>query len=103
MHGQIGQNLAVHFDTGQRQTIDKARICQRFVVGAHSRVDPLNPQGAEIPLAVLAVTGRVLVGLVDRLAGNFKGALAAAVIAFCLIENLFVTGVSGRATFNSGH
>ena len=32
VHGQIGQNLAVHFDSGQRQAVDEARVGQRFVV-----------------------------------------------------------------------
>jgi hypothetical protein len=72
VHGQIGQNLAVHLDPGQRQTVDEARIGQRLVMGAHGGVDPLDPQRAEIALAVLAVAGGVLVGLVDGLRATLK-------------------------------
>ena len=68
--GQVGQNLPVHFDTSQGQTIDEAAVCQCFVVAAHSGVDPLDPQCAEVPLAVLTVARGVLVGFVDRLTGD---------------------------------
>ena len=50
MHGQVGQNLTVNFNTGQGQTIDEAAVCQRFVMAADGGVDTLDPQGAEIAL-----------------------------------------------------
>ena len=103
MHGQIGQNLTVHLDPGKRQTVDETRIGQRFVVGAHRSVDPLDPQGAEVALAVLAVPGGVLVCLVDRLTGDLEGVLAATVIAFRGIGDLLVTCVGNCPTFNACH
>ena len=72
-------------------------------MGADGGVDALDPQGAELTLAGLAVAGRVLVGLVDGLGRGAEVAAAGAVIAFRGLEHLLVTGVSGRATFNSGH
>ena len=102
VHGQIGQNLTVHFDAGQRQTVDETRIRQRFIMGAHGRIDPLDPQGAEIALAVLAVTGLVLVRLVDGLCCHLEGILAATVIAFGLVDDLFVTRVGDCSAFGMG-
>lgn len=83
VHGQIGQNLAVHFDASQRQTVDEAAVCQRLVVAAHGGVDPLDPQGAEVALAILAVTRCILVGLVDRLRGDLEDILAPTIVALC--------------------
>jgi hypothetical protein len=53
MHGEIGQNLAVHLDPGLRQTVDEARIGQLSSWRAHGGVDPLDPQRAELALAAL--------------------------------------------------
>ena len=72
MHGQIGQNLAVNFDTSFLHAIDETAVCQRFVVHAHSGVNTLDPQRAEIPFAILAVTCCVLVRFVHSL-GDVRG------------------------------
>jgi len=32
VHGQIGQNLAVHFDAGQAEPVDEAAVCQGLIV-----------------------------------------------------------------------
>jgi len=32
VYGQIGQNLAVHFDAGQAEAVDEAAVCQRLIV-----------------------------------------------------------------------
>mgnify|MGYP006253298995 CR=1 FL=1 len=82
MHCKVGENLAVHFNPGQIQTIDKARIRQRLIMGAYRRIDPLNPQSAEVALAVMTIAGRILIGLIDRLCSNLEGVLATAIIAF---------------------
>jgi hypothetical protein len=103
VHGQISKNFAVHFDTGQVQAVDEAGIRQLGVMGAHSRVDPLDPQGAEVALAVLAVTGCVLVRLVDGLTRNFERIFATAILTFGCLDNFFMTGVSDHTTFCTGH
>ena len=82
VHCKVGENLAVHFNPGQIQTIDKARIRQRLIMGAYRRIDPLNPQSAEVALAVMTIAGRILIGLIDRLCSNLEGVLATAIIAF---------------------
>jgi hypothetical protein len=63
MHSQVGQNLAVHFDAGFGQRRDEARIGHFRIDQTDGCVDPLDPQGAEVALAVLAVAGGVLVRL----------------------------------------
>ena len=103
MYGQVCQNFAVHFDTGQVQAVDEAGICQSLVMRTDSSVDTLDPQRAEVALAVLAVAGCVLVGLVDGLTGNLEGALAAAIVTFGGLDDLLVTGVSYGSTFNAGY
>lgn len=103
VHGKIRQHFAIHFNSGQVQAVDEAGVCQRVVVQTYSRVDPLDPQSTEIALAVLAVACCVLVGLVYGLTCNLEGVLAAAIVTFGGLDNLLVTGVSGRTTFNSGH
>src|SRR5690606_17061874 len=68
---------------------------------AHRGVDALDPQGAEIALAVLAVAIGVLQRLLDRLPGDADGVLAAAVETLGLGENLLVPGVAGSASFHA--
>ncbi len=74
VHGEIGENLAVHLDASQREAVDETRIGHGFIDRANTGIDALDPQGAEVPLANLAVAGRILVGLVDGLLGNLEGA-----------------------------
>ena len=70
---------------------------------ADGSVDTLDPQRAEVTLTVVTVAGCVLVGLIDGLTCNLEGVLAAAIIAFCCFDYLFVTGVGYNTTFNSRH
>ena len=93
VHGEIGQNLAVHFDARQSQTVDELRIAQIGINQTHGSVDPLDPERAEVTLARLAVAGCVLVGLVDRLRGSAEIARARGVIAFRLLQHFLVRGV----------
>ena len=86
MYGQIGQNLTVHFDASQVQAVDEAGIGQCFVMRTDSGVDPLDPQRAEVALAVLPVTRCVLVGLVYSLRRNLEVGLAATVVTFGLLD-----------------
>ena len=103
MHGQIGQNFAVHLDAGECQAVDEFRVAQIRIDDAHRSVDPLDPQGAEVALAGLTVAGGVLVGLVDRLGGGAEVARARGVIAFRLFQHLLVRGVGDFTGFNARH
>ena len=57
----------------------------------------------DIALAILTVTGCILVGFVDGLAGYLKGILTATVITFRGFDDFFVTGVGCGTTFYAGH
>ncbi len=67
----------------------------------HSRIDTLDPQSAEIALAVVTVAGCVLVRLIDGLRCDFECVLATTIIAFGLIDDFLVTGVGYCTTFNA--
>jgi hypothetical protein len=69
----------------------------------HSSVDPLDPQRAEITLAILTVTGCILVRLIDGLARYLKGIFATSIITFSGFDDFFVTGVGCGSTFYAGH
>src|SRR6185503_4861174 len=56
--GQVGQDLAVDLDLGEPEALDQAVVGQ--AVGPGPRVDPGDPQLAEVALAVTPVTVRVL-------------------------------------------
>src|SRR5690606_36668383 len=75
VHRQIGHDLPVELDPGELGAVDELRIGHAF--GANRGVDPLHPQRAEAALIHLAVAVGVLPGLLDRLAGDADGVLAA--------------------------
>ena len=101
MYRQIGQNFAIHFDTGQRQAVDEATVGQGLVMAAACRIDTLDPQAPEITLAGLAVARGVLVGLIDRLGRCSVKILPATGIAFGSFDDFLVTGVGYCPTFNT--
>ncbi len=57
LHGEVGQNLAVDFDAARLQTVHELAVGK----AAQTRrgADALNPQLAELPLAVAAVAIRL--------------------------------------------
>lgn len=101
MHGEIGENLAVNLDPGERETVDEARIGQALIMGAHSSIDPLDPERTEIPLADFPVARCVFLRLVHGLFGDADDVLAAAVVTGCGFPDFGVAGVGGYAAFNS--
>ena len=92
MHGEIGEDLAVNFDPGLVQAIDKSAIGQAEFTGRC--VDALNPQGAEIALLGAAVAVGILLGLLDGLNGDAEDVLAAREITLRLLDDLLV-GLAG--------
>ena len=85
-HREIGEHLAVDLDARLVQAGDEPAIGQ--AEGAGRRIDPLDPQGAEIALALAAVAIGILAGLLDRLHGGAKHVLAPAIIALGLLDDL---------------
>src|SRR5262249_776877 len=101
VHGDIGELLAVDLDTGLLQPIDQPPIGEAVL--ARRRIDALDPQRAESALPHLAVAIGVLPGLLDGLASDADGVLAAAVIALGLLDHLAVPGMAGNAAVYTGH
>ena len=81
VHGEVGEDLAVDLDAGLAEAVDEARVGQVGVMLADRGVDPLDPERAEGALADLAVAGRVLQRLVDRLLGGAVVGRPRAVVA----------------------
>src|SRR5207237_10581768 len=77
--GEIGENLAVHFDSGLAEPVDKSAVGEAEFTGRG--VDALNPQRPEIALLGAAVAVTILLGLLDGLDGDAENVLAAAEIA----------------------
>src|SRR6187551_2273885 len=101
VHREVGHDLPVELDPGELGAVDELRIGQAF--GADRGIDPLDPQRAEAALLHLAVAIGVLAGLLDRLAGDADGVLAASAIALGLIEDPLVLGARGYAALDTGH
>ena len=62
---------------------------------AHGGIDALNPERAEIALFGAAITIGILARLFYGLAGDADRVLAAAILAFGLLQNCLMTGVGG--------
>src|SRR5262249_10190309 len=101
MHRDVREHLPVEANSRELQRVDELAVGQSF--GADRGVDTLDPQSAEVPLLHLAVAVGILPGLFDRLAGDADGVLAAAVIAFRLIEDPLVLGAGGYTPFDACH
>src|ERR1700722_8479253 len=96
MDGEVRENLAVDLDSGAGEPADKSAIGQAML--AHGGVDALDPEGAEIPLALLAADIIVLQRLVGRGIGRGDVVLAAAAHALGLLEDLLAAGMAGYGT-----
>ena len=99
--GEVGKHLAVDLDTGAGEPADKSAVGHAMF--AASRVDALDPEGAEIPLALLAADIIVLQRLIDGGIGGGDIVLAAAAHALGLLEDLLAAGVAGYGTGGTGH
>src|SRR5690606_40157075 len=85
VHGQLGQDLAVDLDVRGLQTLDEAVV--RDAVGAGSGVDALDPQLAEVTLALLAVVVVVDQRVGDLLLGLAVEARTLTAVAGSLLED----------------
>src|SRR3954463_14018548 len=65
--GDVGEHLAVELDLGQAQPVHQLAVAHALLAGGG--VDALDPQAAELALAVLAVAVRVRAGLEQLLLG----------------------------------
>src|SRR6185312_130791 len=92
MDGKLREHLTVDLDPGLREPAHKSAIGE--AVFAAAGVDALNPEGAEIPLLQLAADIVVLQRLIDGRVGGRDVALAAAIEAFGLLQNLVAAGAA---------
>src|SRR3954454_9175360 len=84
--GEIGEDLAVELDAVRLQAGDELVV--REPVRARTRVDAHDPEPAEVPLLVLAVTVGVDERVLDLLLGVLVRALLDPPVALRLVENL---------------
>ena len=99
MDREVGENLAVQFDPGEREAVDKSGIGQTML--AHRRVDALDPQRAEVALVLTATDIGVLERLLEPFRRDAVGVLGAAAETLGGLQNLLVPGVLGNAAFDA--
>lgn len=68
MHGNVGQSFTIQFNPGLFETVHELAVAQIILAG--SGINPGNPQGAKVSLAVAAVA----VGIYQRLHHGFVAA-----------------------------
>ncbi len=96
MDGEVAQHLTVDRDARTREPGDKSAVGEAML--AHGGVDALDPQSAEVTLALLAANIVVLQRLIDRGIGRGDVVLAAAGKALGLLQNLVAAGAAGYGT-----
>jgi hypothetical protein len=75
----------------------------RHAILTRRRIDPNNPQAAEITLANTAVTVSIVQGVHERLMGTLVEAIVRRTVAFNLGQDFLVPPVSGHTTLDAGH
>src|SRR4029077_17443424 len=98
---KIRQHLAIDLDGRLLQAVHERRVGHPVL--AHGGVDPRDPQGAKLALALLAVAVRILLRLHHRLFGDVEDVSAAAAESLGLADDFLVLGVCGYAAFYSWH
>src|SRR5215468_11014058 len=98
---EISQHLAVDGDPGALDAVHELGIGETRL--ARARVDPLDPERAEVPLLGAAITIGVAQPLLDLLQSYAEGVLGPAAIALGKLQDLLVTGMGGDAPFDARH
>jgi hypothetical protein len=76
----VSQDFTIEFDASFLQAVHKLAVAQAIL--ARCRIDPDNPQAAEISLAVAAIAVSVDQGLHHGLIAALKQAMLTAPLAF---------------------
>src|SRR3954454_25258158 len=82
--GDVGQHVAVELDLGQAQTMHQLAVAHALLAGGG--VDAVDPQAAELALAVLAVAVRVGAGLEQLLLRALVARVLLAAVALGPLE-----------------
>src|SRR3954469_17966348 len=83
--GDVGQHLAVELDLRELQAVHELAVRQALL--ARGGVDALDPQAAELALAVLAVAVRVGARLEQLLLGALVARVLLAAVALGPLKN----------------
>ena len=70
---------------------------------ADGRVDPRDPEAAELAFTVVAVARRVIEGVQDRLVGAAEQAMTLAFVAVGHRNDFLVTPAAGDSSFDATH
>jgi hypothetical protein len=98
---ELGENAPVDFHRGAFQAIDERAVREpRF---ARRRIDPRDPQAAELALALAPVAIGVLPRFHDGFIGDAEDVLAPPAKTLRLVENLLVAGAARDAPLDSWH
>src|SRR5664279_4370613 len=100
-HCQVGQHLAVDLDLGTVKTGDEPAVARPVEAGR--RVDPLDPELAEVALTGTAVPVGVLHRVHDLLVGSTERTALVAVVTLCLLEGGAMVLLGVYCTLDSGH
>jgi hypothetical protein len=98
-HCQVGQDLTIQLDAGQSQTAHETAIGKAVLSG--SRIDADDPQSAEVPFALLAVTVGVTKAPLHGLPRSSVQPTASTAIAFGHLQIFLVPLVSSLSSLNS--
>ena len=95
--GEVGQDLAIEFDTGLLHPEHELGI--GHAVLTHTGIDPLDPERAEIALLHPAIAVSVLQALLDPFLGNAENVVIPAPIALGGFQDLLATCVTLNGAF----
>lgn len=101
VHGEVGEDLAVEGDAGLRQLTHQFAV--RHAVLASTGVDALDPQRAELALALLPADVRIEQAFFDSVLGNCPNVFAGTVVPFGHFENLFPAGSRRNCVVGTWH
>ena len=89
VHGEVSENLAVEFDARLGQLTHECTV--GHAVLARSRIDPLNPQAAELTLAKLSSDVCVLKAFLDGVFRDRPNIFTGTVVPLGHFEDLLAT------------
>src|SRR3954453_19866269 len=100
-HGDVGQHLAVELAAGQLEAVHEGAVAHALLAGGG--VDALDPQPAEVALAVAAVAVGVRIRLHHRFLGAAVGGVRLPAEALRALERLAALLLGVDRALDAGH